>query len=254
MEIIDALSSSGQRRTILNVLYRSPKSLKEIGEVTGISIPIISRQLKKLSELGLVVKDGNQYQLTDKGEIVKLALSKFMKIIETLERDPEYWEVHDFSAIPDEFKLRLDELGNYEVLRSGKNEVLKHYRVFSSIYTRSKVVRLISSVFFPQHPQMFVEIASRADVEVILPLKSIKALEKDYSGELKQYFDNGGKMYRHDWIKFTVITTEKALCIGLFMRNGKYDTESGLLSLDETAIKWGFDLFEYFKKSATPYP
>ena len=88
----------------------------------------------------------------------------------------------------------------------------------------------------------------------MLPLRSIKALEKDYSEELKQYFDNGGKLYRHDGIKFTVITTEKALCIGLFLKNGKYDMESGLLSLDESAIKWGFDLFEYFKRRSAPYP
>ncbi len=40
--------------------------------------------------------------------------------------------------------------------------------------------------------------------------------------------------------------------MGFLLRNGKYDTESGLLSFDDTAIKWGFELYSYFKKNAVP--
>lgn len=71
---------------------------------------------------------------------------------------------------------------------------------------------------------------------------------------MKAYLDNGGRIYYNDDVRFTVITTERALCVGLFLKDGKYDTESGLLSYDESAIKWGFDLFEYFKREAVSYP
>ncbi len=70
--------------------------------------------------------------------------------------------------------------------------------------------------------------------------------------ELRQYLANGGKIYRNDDVRLTVIVTERALCMGFFLRNGKYDTESGLLSFDESAIRWGFDLYNYFKKNALP--
>lgn len=181
-----------------------------------------------------------------------LALEKFRRIVRVLDKDPEFWEIHDFSGIPDEFKLRIDEIGDYEILRSDKDEVLKHYRVFSSIYTESEIVRLASAVFFPSHPKMFAEIAAKADVEVIIPLKALNTLKSEYKEELKQYLANGGKIYRNDDVRLTVIVTERALCMGFFLRDGKYNTESGLLSFDDTAIRWGFDLYNYFKKSALP--
>lgn len=252
MDTFEALACSGQRKEILNILSISPKSIKEISELTGISPPLVSRHLKKLGELGLVEKDNTRYILTDKGYFVHLALEKFRRIVRVLDKDPEFWEIHDFSGIPDEFKLRIDEIGDCEILRSDKDEVLKHYRVFSSIYTESEIVRLASAVFFPSHPKMFAEIAAKADVEVIIPLKALNTLKSEYKEELKQYLANGGKIYRNDDVRLTVIVTERALCMGFFLRDGKYDTESGLLSFDDTAIRWGFDLYNYFKKSALP--
>ncbi|MBO8180223.1 MAG: winged helix-turn-helix domain-containing protein [Archaeoglobus sp.] len=252
MDTFEALACSGQRKKILNILSSSPKSTKEISDLTGISSPLISRHLKKLNELGFVEKDGTRYILTDKGYFVYLALEKFRKIVEILDKDPEFWEIHDFSGIPDEFKLRIDEIGDYEILRSGKDEVLRHFKVFSSIYTESKVVRLASAIFFPSHPKMFAEISAKADVEVIIPLKALNKLKSEYREELEHYLSNGGKIYRNDDVKLTVIVTERALCMGFFLRDGKYDTESGLLSLDSSAIRWGFELYNYFKKSAVP--
>ncbi|WP_202319811.1 helix-turn-helix transcriptional regulator [Archaeoglobus neptunius] len=254
MGLFDSLTSSKHRRLILEVLSKSPRSLKEMGEITGISPPVISRQLKKLSELGLISKDGNCYSITDMGEIAYLAIEKFRRIVSAIEKDPEFWKIHDFSSIPDEFKLRIDELGDYQILRSTKDVVLKHFKVFSSIYSESNIVRILSTVFFPTHPRMFVDISSRSDVEVILSEKALNALKRDYKNELDEYLNNGGKIYYNNEIHFTVITTEKALCIGLFLSDGKYDTESGLLSFDRSAIEWGFDIYEYFKKRSVEYP
>jgi len=252
MHAFEALACSGQRKMILHFLSDSPKSIKEISELTGMTPPLISKHLKKLVELGFVEKIQSRYSLTDKGYFVYLALEKFRKIAETLDKDPEFWKIHDFSGIPDEFKLRIDEIGNYKILRSGKDEVLKHYKVFASIYTSSEVVRVASAIFFPSHPKMFVEISAKADVEVVVPSKVMNTLKNEYSEELEQYLANGGRVYVNNDVSLTLIVTEKALCMGFFLRNGKYDTESGLLSLDESAIRWGFELYSYFKKSALP--
>jgi len=254
MDTFEAIATSSQRREILKLLYQKPRTLKEIGDISGISTPLISRQIKKLYEAGLVDKKDSYYTITDKGEILYLAMQKFRRIIDTLEKDSKFWETHDLSKLPKEFKLRIDEIRDYVVLRSDKDEVLRHFKVFSSIYRSSSVLRVISAIFFPAHPQMFADISSHADVEVIVTKKALETLEEEYRKELEAYLDNGGKIYYNNDIKFTVITTEKALCIGLFLRDGRYDTESGLLSYEEGAIKWGFDLFEYFKRRSERYP
>lgn len=174
MGIFDALAASTQRREILRLLSEKPRTLKEIGEITGISTSLVSRHIKKLNKTGLVNKKDSHYTITDKGEIIHLAMEKFNRIVNTIERDTEFWEIHDLSKIPLEFKLRIDEIGDYVVLRSEKDQVLRHYKVFSSIYQESKIVKVISAIFFPSHPQMFVEIASKADVEVITKKKLLE--------------------------------------------------------------------------------
>ncbi|WP_353739517.1 ArsR family transcriptional regulator, partial [Archaeoglobus sp.] len=42
MDTFEALACSGQRKEILNILSISPKSIKEISELTGISPPLVS--------------------------------------------------------------------------------------------------------------------------------------------------------------------------------------------------------------------
>ncbi len=89
--------------------------------------------------------------------------------------------------------MRIDEIGDYRILRSGKDEVLKHYKVFSSIYTNSEIVRVASAIFFPSHPKMFAEMPAKADVEAIIPLKAFNTLKSEYRDELEQYLANRGR-------------------------------------------------------------
>jgi len=72
-----------------------------------------------------------------------------MDVSSVLERDPEFWKSHDLSGIPPEFKIRMDEIGKYEIIRSEGDEVLKHHKVFASIYLNSKLVRVAAVVIFP---------------------------------------------------------------------------------------------------------
>ncbi len=245
---IQSLITSKRRREIMSLLAESSYTLKEISGILGVTPPVAIRQLRKLMEAGLVVKEGNEFRMSDKGYIVHIALKKFESIISTLERDSEFWEIHDLSGIPDEFKARIDEIGDYEIIRSGDNEILRHYQVFSSVYTKAKLVRVAAAVIFPTHPKMFVEIARKSDVEVIITSRILSLLKENYSEELEAYIASGGRILINDDLRLTLIVTESALCLGMYLRDGKYDTESGLISFSDSAVKWGMDLFEYFKR------
>ncbi len=248
MQILDVLTSE-RRREILSLLAEKPRTLKELSTILNSAPSGLFRQVKKLEEVGLVEKAGSTFRLTGKGEVAFLALNKLRNIALTLERDPEFWKVHDLSGIPPEFKLRLDEIGEYKVIRSD-DEVLKHHKVFSSIYTNSKFVRVAAAVMFPNHPQMFAEMSKNADVEVVVTSRIVDVLKEYYSNEFQSFIKNGGRIYVNDEVRMTVIVTERALCLGMFLKNGKYDTECGLLSFDSGAIKWGFEIFRYFKERA----
>ena len=154
--------------------------------------------------------------------------------------------------LPKEFKLSLPEIGDYEIIRGDGEEVLRHFKVFSKVYTESELVRVLAAVMFPNHPRMFADVAKKADVEVVVTSKIVKSLKEYYQQEFQEYLDAGGKIFVNDDIKFTVIVTEKALCLGFFLRDGVYDTESGLISYDDSAIRWGFDIYNYYKERSKP--
>ncbi len=245
--MLDVVASE-RRREILSLLKGRPRSLKEISRSLSLSPPVALKHLRKLEEAGLVERTDEGFEITHLGELFLLAIDRFMKFVEFFSRDPEFWSRHDLSGIPEDLRLRLPELGRYEIIRNEGAEVLKHFRVFSSIYTRSKLVRLVAAVMFPEHPKMFVNIAKRSDVEVVITEKILRAVKENYESELREYLRAGGKLYVCDGVKLTVIATERALCMGLFLRNGVYDTGCGLISYDRSAIRWGLELFERFKE------
>ncbi|MET1124863.1 MAG: winged helix-turn-helix domain-containing protein [Archaeoglobaceae archaeon] len=241
-----------KRRAILSKLKEGKKDLKTLSSEVEASPPVVLKHLKKLEEAKLVEREGRQYSLTYLGDLVLVAVEDFERFLKFVERDYDYWLEHDLTNLPREFKLRLPEIGNYEIIRSDGEEVLRHFKVFSKVYTESKIVRALSAVMFPDHPKMFVDIAKKADVEVVVTSKIVKSLREYYQKELQEFLDAGGKIYVNDDVRMTVIVTEKALCLGFFLRDGVYDTESGVISYDESAKKWGFEVFEYFKARSQP--
>ncbi|MDI9646088.1 MAG: winged helix-turn-helix domain-containing protein [Archaeoglobales archaeon] len=242
-----------KRRCILFAIKKRPMDLKTVSTALNIPPPVALKHLKKLEESKLIEKNGKTYRLTYLGDLTSTALENFVNFVEFIKKDIEYWASHDLSCLPENFKLRLPEIGKYELIKSYGEEVLRHFKIFSEIYKNSKKVRALSAVMFPPHPRMFAEIATRSDVEVIITNKMLKNLEEYYQEELEKYIKAGGKIFICDDVKITIITTERALCMGFFFRDGVYDTESGLLSYDKSAINWGFEVFEYFKAKSKKF-
>jgi predicted transcriptional regulator len=60
--------------------------------------------------------------------------------------------------------------------------------------------------------------------------------------------DNLSIYISKDGIKFSEITvTDKLMLLGLFDKNGKFDHQF-IMSFDPSAIRWGRELFDYFKR------
>jgi predicted transcriptional regulator len=49
-------------------------------------------------------------------------------------------------------------------------------------------------------------------------------------------------------IKFAFVVTNKFLSLSLFFKNGIFDAQRDLISLDKSALKWGEALFNYYKE------
>ena len=58
------------------------------------------------------------------------------------------------------------------------------------------------------------------------------------------------KIYLIDELKIAFTVTDTFLSLGLFTLDGRYDVTMDLVSEDKKALKWGLDLFEYFRKKS----
>jgi predicted transcriptional regulator len=246
--MMERILISKKKREIVRNLAENPKKIADLRKSLELSGAALSLHLKDLFECGVVWREGDTLSLTGKGEVISLYIEKFEEAILTLERDPVFWQIHDLSTIPAEFKLRINEIGNYRVIWSRDGEVLRHHKAFMSAVRSSKWTRTVASVIFPNHPAIYSEVSKRADVSVIVTGEILKKLLDDYDREMKIFVENGGEVFVNDDVRFVCITTDKVLCMGLYLQDGSYDIRCGLISSDKSAIKWGSDLFEYFRR------
>ena len=114
--------TSTVRTTIVRELASGPTATGELlGEVSA-SDSAVYDALSSLSEHGLVHEGEQSWALTARGDLVADSIEAWQTTESFLGIDPEYWETHRVDVIPDPFRRRLPELGEYEVYRDGPGE------------------------------------------------------------------------------------------------------------------------------------
>ena len=230
---------------ILSVLSNSPLTNSEISGWLSITPAAVSDHVKKLVSEGLVRKNGRRYSLTVKGLIILHAADVLERTMSVLEKNREFWEEHDLAAIPSHLLIRLGELGEYRIIESEENEVLKHKEKFMEIVSESDWVRAVFGFFLPDYPPLLAKLSQHTDISVVVSRDVAVKLE-GYRDVLKNF---RGEMFVCDNIKLVCIAGSEGLCLGLFLKNGQYDVRRGVISYDSSAVRWGVDLHDHYTKS-----
>ncbi|WP_202319481.1 helix-turn-helix transcriptional regulator [Archaeoglobus neptunius] len=231
-----------RKREILHILSKAPLTNSEISKVVGITPAAVSDHMRKLVGDGLVEKTGKKFTLTPKGLITLHTSEIIESTLSAIEKDREFWEEHDLTAIPSHLLLRLGELGNYEVIKSGENEILKHKERFTEVVRKSKWIRAVFGFFLPDYPPLLTRVSQHTDISVVVSRDVAVKLE-DHQDILKSF---KGRLFVCDNIKLVCIAGSEGLCLGLFLKNGQYDVRRGIISHDSSAAWWGRDLHAHF--------
>ncbi|MEM1579095.1 MAG: ArsR family transcriptional regulator [Archaeoglobaceae archaeon] len=81
-EILKLISKRGVS-SILRILRENPRRFSQIMFETKLNPSILDRHLKALIKAGLVVKDGENYRLTDYGDYILKVLEDFFKSLDS---------------------------------------------------------------------------------------------------------------------------------------------------------------------------
>jgi predicted transcriptional regulator len=87
------------------------------------------------------------------------------------------------------------------------------------------------------------------EVSILVTPLVYERLKKEFEANLREFFTFEGTNFYvcSEKIEFTHVVTDSFLSLTLPFINGTYDPKQHIFCFDSTAIKWGEDLFAYYR-------
>jgi predicted transcriptional regulator len=183
------------------------------------------------------------------GRLIAEFLYPVVKTLRVVDEHEEFWKEHDLEAIPQHLLMRISELGGCKLIKSGIEDLYEPHKEFLDNISRSKIIRGISPIFFPIYPEFFLQQAQKeVEISLILTKNVYDKINREYYDALAQGLSlDNTKIYICDDMKLACIVTDCFFSLSLFFKNGIFDSQIDLVSFDESALKWGRDLFDYYR-------
>lgn len=243
---------SDLRRKILIGLLEKPMTRKEMRSSLDLTPAALNPKIKRLEEIGLIYESKNLYALTEMGKLVAGEVKNFLSRIKLIGKYLDFFVEHA-PGIPPEFMERIYELEGGNIVRASPLDVSVPYREFASKLSESKDIRGISPIFNPSYIELFSHLNNgKRKISLIVTSSVLELLKSRYLDYIKSFIESDNcSIYEFlEDIKIALTVTDVFLSLGLFNKDGTYDTTTDLISEDRRALKWGFDLFELYKKES----
>ncbi len=201
--------------------------------------------ISKLKSENLLEKRKNKYCLTHRGRFYLKMLRKFGKCLEKFQEISKMFPDH-IVEFPEEFVMRLDELNRLEVVSADNTNVLRPLKVLMDLITQSKEIRAVSPMFYPDYPTIFEKVVEKMRVIELVVTEDVWRLIEvyDHIEDLPEKFS----VYVVDEQPHLAITVSDVFLSMNFYRNsGDFDFLRTLISRSKKALKFGNDLFEFYK-------
>ncbi len=249
--LLSLLTFSEKRSVILLMLQKEPRTLKEIRDYFKVTSPEIIPQIRKLEKGNLISQEGKKYVLTEIGKIVTHSFNHLSQTLKIFENNMRFWKEHRISGFPEEFQMRLYELGNYKILEGTPTDIFKPHKEYIKNILKSKWVRGISPVLHPDYPKIFTMLAEKGvNISIVVPREIYEKLQQEYKRELQEYlsYENACLKVSDELIKIAFTTSDTFLSMRLFLKDNTYDFYKNIISYEISALKLGEDLFNYYEK------
>lgn len=253
IDLIELITMSKKREEILLSLKCGPMSLTEINEMLGVKSPESLPQLTRMVDSNLIYRDDDRiYHLTKKGGVLVNMYMPLYNTIQVFESFEGFFDSHDTSTIPDELLDRLGELKECRLVQSDDCDICESHPEFDENVKYSLRIKGATCIFIHSWVDSFLELVCRGvPIELILTNRVYSKIKREYPSKFEKLLKNGAHIYVCDKFNSSFITTDQFFSFSLdFIGSKTHDTKNDLQSSDPVAIKWGEDLFEYYKNRA----
>jgi predicted transcriptional regulator len=242
MKIIEFMKifSSERRIEVLDALLRQESKDKIKQHIPSSTYAFTVNSLKKV---GFVKETDGEVSLTDRGHAYLVIFGQFKESINTLRQLYEVFPDHAI-VFPDEFFLRLCEIGGFQVITSEPSDILKPHRVFADFLRGTKEIYGVSPLLFPDYPEYFKSLAENVEKISLVVTKDVFDIIAAYP--LGDY-DNIEIYLVPETPSVAAAVTDTFLSIGFFYKSGSYDFTRDLIATSPSAIQFGKDLMMHYR-------
>jgi predicted transcriptional regulator len=252
--LTDNVWLSEKRTNLLLLLMEGPRDIEQIKVSLNVTSRGMMPQIKKLKEKYLIVEEDETYRLSNTGRLIVRNILPLLNTLRMINENRSYWEQHDINILPPHLFKRLHELGNYLLLEPDLNYTFEIPKEFTENLLRSKEIMSIISFFRPEYPKFYSQLAEKADSLTLLLSRSVfKRMQKNCASELEFLLSSESTrlyLYKGEGRPPAVDVSDWFMYVSFFNDQGRYDHRD-IMSFDETALKWGKELFQYYCDQST---
>ncbi len=235
------LTNSLSRLKVMATLSESPKNMKQLTDVTGLSYGSISSSLHDLELEGYVYRESNKYFLSNS---LKLQIENILELNEIIEVINKFFNIldkHLVCMIPNQSVAELYLIGQASLIESGGIDAYRTYNYIETMLKEAESVKCILPFNYENFNLLLDELVTNK--------KSVEAIVPD---DLLHIFEENSKIDKLSSFKkennFLLIITDKVMILGLFKEDGDFDQNRLLVSKNENSLVWANNLFKNFKK------
>lgn len=275
--LLDTIFLSEKRKSLLLLLKEEgPKSSEDIKDVLDFPWKSITPQIKKLSDWGLVLEDHGIYSLSDMGAVIAWNADFFLNTLSVYEENLDFWSDHDISPIPFHILRKIGEMGHVRIIEQDFSNVFRIPEEIMTNLMSSKRIMSFISIFHPFSLLLLFEYLQK-DIEAttIVTRKILETFQTEYRSdipllktsnpiinealieykkEIKNVFSSRASnflVYEGDLKPISMIVTDKIFFLSLLDKKGRLTTRF-LIAFEPQALKWGEELFMYYKERSEP--
>lgn len=246
---------SEKRMTLLSYLREGPKDIEQIKSFFGVTSRLIVPEIKKLVKTGIILESDGLYTLSNIGKLYLENLEDFIDTAELIEKDIDFWENSDLTAIPSDSYQRIGELKNSTIYVYDLDDIFDAPEQLKETAATARDIMIFMPFLPPMFPTSFLDALSKgAKVSMVLTKTIMEKIKREFPQEYDQHRNSSNcKMFTctEDVIRPMIVAMDNFLLLGFFKHNGIYGNKE-LMSYDKRAIEWGRELCSYYISISEP--
>lgn len=249
---------SDLRRNILLSLNEGNKSLGNLRDDLDISSTTAIHALRELEKSNITFQDKNKnYSITNIGKILALKLLEFRNAADVLTKHDRFWLDHDLSGIPQFQMEKIGWLKDSNIVVINPLDIIKTHESYIAFIKTANWIKGVSPIYSSDYEKIFKKVIEKnITIELVLTVEVFKKLTNTMG------LDNFNNLIHNhpinifltdENLKVAFTITDAFFSLGLFTKDNVYDITHDLISTDDFAIRWGDELFEYYRRRAKKY-